>query len=151
MKDDPKAILWYFDDKGRGCATVLDIPQALTMVGILEQTAARRLECARQLEKCLNILVARHPGIEWMKQPVSVSLVTPGGIVEATPAPLPARAAKFAFFACCSRNLPAIEQVARELRQFVATRKPCRIGAGGATMRTPERIAVPLRTAKTDT
>lgn len=140
---NPVATLWYFDDKGRGCATVLDIPQAMTMAGILEQTPERRIECARQLARCLDVLIARHKGHEWMRQPVMVNLVRPNGLVESSPAPLPARAAKFAFFACCSRNLPAIEQVVRELREFVAARAPRRIGAFGATQQHPERIVLP--------
>lgn len=116
---EPLTVIRFSHRMRATTASVINVEQALTIIGILEQPRRDRVECARGLASCLDQIRSRHPGITWMRQPINVRVVSAAGgvVVQARP-PLPARLAEFCFFACCCHP-DIVADVLRKLRAFV--------------------------------
>lgn len=100
---------------------VLDVPQAITAIAVLEQGQQRRFELAKQLGDCLDYLLYKYPNnVERQKQPVTLNVKTATGLHKESPKPVSERVAEFIFYALCMKDSSAVAEVVRQLGLFVA-------------------------------
>lgn len=100
---------------------VLNVPQAITAITVLEQSEQRRHELAKGLGDCLDYLLDKYPNnVERQKQSVTLNVKTKSGVYKEAPKPVPERVANFLFFALCMKDSGAVAEIVRQLGMFVA-------------------------------
>lgn len=124
MPDDVNnASMFVYTEKRKViCCCGMDIEQAKTVLGILEQDRARRLECGEVLSVCLDDLQRKKKFIPDMM--IGVVIKSPGGIVKEARPPIPGRVAIFVWRCCASNNELALDLLKKQLTEFIASEKP---------------------------
>ena len=98
--------------------TMLDRPQAMTVLGIISQPLPARRATGTALGKAIRALKREHPGTRWHGQTIGVRLTSIGGVVSMAPHPIVGRVALLAEALCFTDC--ALEHAIRQLERFVA-------------------------------
>lgn len=117
----PNDVSMFVYTEGRKvlCCCGMDKDQAETVLGILEQSRTRRLECGGMLANCLDDFVRMKKFIPDMM--IGVTIKSPGGIVKEARPPIPGRVAIFVLKCLASKNDPALDLLKSQLTEFIAS------------------------------
>jgi hypothetical protein len=119
---DPVLMVTYTDGRSLIHVTGMDRRQAMTVLGIMEQTEPERHRTAQKLAKALAMALQR--GVHITDMNVGVSITTAGGLVTALPHPINGRIGHFVVHAARSKNSRGVEILNMKLKEFIGGANP---------------------------